>query len=84
MEEWGTIYGVKENEIKLVTVPAGTYEAATNYNYAILEGETEPAAGKDYSYLVDGVGEVFRTIGTVNNPISIYEKRLVNFSLIEE
>ncbi len=80
--DWGDVYIENTNQMQEKTVPAGIFNCDTNIRYAILEGGDQSPATDTYLF-ADGIGEIYSTISTVNNPQHFWEKRLTSYSIEE-
>ncbi len=80
---WGNIYGVLMEETEGLNVPAGDFNCIENKIYAVQPETGETYLGKDRTYFSDGVGEIFRENSTVSNPQHRWEKRLIEYEIID-
>jgi len=81
--DWGDIYGFLAESQQEIGVPAGTFNCFENEVYAILENTGEMSPGRDKTYFSDEIGEVYREYSGVSNPIHTWEKRLIEFEIID-
>ncbi|MCF6308207.1 MAG: hypothetical protein L3J09_09645 [Flavobacteriaceae bacterium] len=82
-QEWGNVYGVLLEGNENITVEAGTFLCNQNKIYTILENTGEIANGRDRIYFSDGEGEIFREYSGVNSILHIWEKRLIEYEIID-
>lgn len=81
--DWGDVFGERLNEEREQAVPAGTFNCNANNKYAIINSTGEQAPGLDVILYSDGIGEVYSTISTVSNPVHMWEKRLVAYTIAD-
>jgi len=80
---WGDVYGVLKEEIENIEVEAGTFLCNQNEIYALIAPDGEISPGRSRYYYSDGVGLVFKEISSVSNPEHRWEKRLIEFEILE-
>jgi len=81
--DWGNVYGVLLEGTEQINVPAGSFTCNQNEIYAILDETVEIAPGRDRVYFSDGIGEIFREYSSVSNPDHWWEKRLIEFEILD-
>jgi len=81
--EWGDVYGVLKEEIENIEVEAGTFLCNQNEIYALLEPDGEISPGRNRIYFSDGIGEIYSEYSGVSNPDHKWEKRLIEFEILE-
>ncbi len=81
--DWGDLYGVLLENQQEIVMPAGTFNCLENEVYAILENTGEMSPGRNKAYFSDEIGEVYGEYSSVNNPEHIWEKRLIEFEILD-
>jgi len=81
--EWGDVYGVLKEEIENIEVEAGVFLCSQNEIYALLAPDGEISPGRSRYYYSDRVGLVFKEYSSVSNPEHRWEKRLIEFEILE-
>ena len=66
-----------------ITVEAGTFLCKQNEIYAILDNTGDIPPGRDRKYFSDEIGEIYRQYSTVSNPQHRWEKRLIEYEIID-
>ncbi|PHS68066.1 MAG: hypothetical protein COB12_02290 [Flavobacterium sp.] len=79
---WGDVYGVLLGTEENITVEAGTFLCKQNEIYAIHEtGDIFP--GRDEIYFSDGIGEIYRQYSAVSTSQYRWEKRLIEYEIVD-
>ena len=82
-DDWGDVYGVLKESLQEIVVPAGTFNCFENELYAIFDDTGEMSLGRDRVYFSDEIGEVYREYSGVFTPDHTWEKRLIDFEIID-
>lgn len=79
---WGDLYGVLKEETESIDVGAGSFIANRNEIYALLAPNGDISPGRDNKYYTEEIGEIYRKYSSANNPEHNWEKRLLDFEII--
>ncbi len=80
---WGDTYGVLIEELEIIDMPAGSFECNQNEIFAIQPETGDIFLGRDRQYYSDEKGEIYREYSGVSNPYHYWEKRLIEFEIID-
>ncbi len=81
--DWGDVYGVLLETEENITVEAGTFLCKQNEIYALLAPDGNISPGRDRVYFSDEIGEIYRQFSGVSNPLHRWEKRLIEYEIID-
>jgi len=80
---WGDVYGVLKEEIENIEVEAGIFLCNQNEIYALLAPDGEISPGRDRVYFSDEIGEILREYSGAGSTPHRWEKRLIEFEILE-